>query len=67
MTGKNSAEMKEYYGAKTGKRCAMCRKELRPDYFYKRKPLCYRCWKHELHGRNAVRDIEARLKSKGVL
>ncbi len=51
--------MKEFYGANTGKRCSICGAEIK-RLFYKNKPLCFKCWKNELRGRNGIKDIMAR-------
>jgi len=60
MTNKNSSDMKEFFGANTGKNCSICGKPLNKQ-FYSNKPLCYTCWKNQLTKRNSIKDIMGRL------
>jgi len=59
MENKNSSDMGKFFGKKIGKNCSVCGVELKSG-FYSNKPLCFRCWKNELRGRNNIKDIMAR-------
>ena len=62
---KNSSDMKEHFGLEVGKKCSICGRELKGN-FYSNKPLCYSCWKNQLADRNSIKSIMSRLGENSV-